>query len=89
MYSEVREILQMWFAVENAYNQLSAEQRKQVELAAAPLGHTVRFFGFSANEEIEHHRAACNLIDRIDEFQGFKGVNPIPGSVASMPTGGC
>ena len=30
-------------------------------------------FGFSANEEIEHLRAASDLIDRLDEFDGFKG----------------
>lgn len=71
--SEVREILLMWSAIEDAYHQLSEDQRKQIELKAAPFGHTVRFIGFSANEEIEHCTAASDLINGLDRFDRFRG----------------
>ena len=71
MRDEVRTIMQMWLVIERTYDRLSAEERNQIEIKAAPYGDDVKFEGFAGNEETKYLRAARELT-RID-FDRFKG----------------
>lgn len=71
MRDEVRAIMRMWTVIERTYDGLSEDDRKRVEIEAAPFGRAVRFDGFAGNEETKYLRAARELT-RID-FDRFKG----------------
>jgi uncharacterized protein YfbU (UPF0304 family) len=71
--SEVCDILEMWWLMESAYADLSAEDKKRIASEVGPLGENVRFLGFDGNNETEHLGVARFLIERLDRFAHFKG----------------
>lgn len=71
--AEVCEILQMWAAIERTYAGLSADDQKRVKIEADPFGESVKFDGFSANEEFKHFSAAVGLIKDEGRFGRFYG----------------
>jgi uncharacterized protein len=73
--TEVSEILDMWSAIERGYKHLSAEEKRNVEAEAGPLGRGVRFSGFDAEREVEYRNAAHHLIEVTGLFERFQGRN--------------
>ena len=73
--TEVSEILDMWSAIERGYKHLSAEEKRNVEAEAGPLGRGVRFSGFDVESEIEYRNAAHHLIEATGLFERFQGRN--------------
>lgn len=63
--------MRMWTVIERTYDRLSEDDRKRVEIEAAPNGDDVRFKGFGGNEETTHLRAARELA--YSEFREFNG----------------
>jgi len=70
---EVADILEMWSAVEYAYDDLSAEDKDKLAEDAAPFGNSPKFEGFDGNNESSHVSVARFLIDDLERFQEFKG----------------
>lgn len=68
--SEVCDVLDMWSALERSHERLSDDGRERVE--AARPGVSIRFAGFSVNDEIEHYSAAKILINELGRFERFK-----------------
>jgi uncharacterized protein len=79
---EVRQILEMWSAIERGYKRLSVDEKDQVEAEAGPLGRGVRFSGFDDDTEHEYRDAARHLIEDLNSFDRFQGRN----LSAHMPT---
>ena len=73
MRDEVCTIMRMWLVIERAYDRLSDDDRKRVEIEAAPYGYDVKFKGFSGNDDPKHLRAARELA--WTEFREFDGRN--------------
>jgi uncharacterized protein YfbU (UPF0304 family) len=73
--AEVGDILDMWSAIERGYKRLTAEEKRQVEAEAGPLGRGVRFSGFDDDRESEHREAAYLLIEKMGKFERFQGRN--------------
>jgi uncharacterized protein YfbU (UPF0304 family) len=71
--TEVSEILDMWSAIERGYKHLSAEEKRNVEAEAGPLGRGVRFSGFDVESEIDYRNAAHHLIEVTGLFERFQG----------------
>ena len=69
--SEVCDVFNMWSAIERSHERLSDDERERVEPARP--GVSIRFAGFSVNDEIEHYSAAKILINELDGFVRFKG----------------
>jgi uncharacterized protein len=73
--SEVSEILNMWSAIERGYKHLSAEEKRNVEAEAGPLGRGVRFSGFDCACEADYRDIAHVLIEETGQFERFQGRN--------------
>ena len=73
--SEVSEILDMWSVIERGYKHLSAEEKRNVEAEAGPLGRGVRFSGFDGESEVEYRDTAHHLIEITGLFERFQGRN--------------
>jgi uncharacterized protein YfbU (UPF0304 family) len=73
--TEVSEILDMWSAIERGYKHLSADEKRNVEAEAGPLGRGVRFSGFDAESEIDYRDIAHVLIEETGQFERFQGRN--------------
>lgn len=72
LVKEVVDILDMWSFIENAYEELSVEEKKKLEKDAEPFGKNPMFSGFDGNNETEHMSIARFLINDLDRFQEFK-----------------
>lgn len=70
---EVVDILDMWSFIERGYQELSDEEKAQLEIDAAPFGKEPKFRGFDGNNEAEYMSVASFLINDLDRFQEFKG----------------
>lgn len=68
--SRVSDILDMWWHLERAYEQLSDADKAEVDKAVTPL--SVRFAGFD-NHEGSTLSIARFLIERLDRYPDFKG----------------
>jgi len=73
---EVRNFLDMWAYIENAYRELTPTQKEIVEREAAPVGSNVRFSGFDPNYEVDHWATANFLVNHTGRFNSFRGRNP-------------
>ena len=71
--SEVRDVLQMWWLIEQSYAKLSKQNKERVEKEAEPFGKHVVFRGFDGNNEGEHLAVASFMINKLDQFADFKG----------------
>jgi uncharacterized protein len=71
--SEVRDMLHMWWFIEQSYDKLSKQDMERVEKEADRFGEHVVFRGFDGNYEGEHLTVANFLIDKLDQFADFKG----------------
>ncbi len=71
--SEVADVLDMWSFMEEAYEKLSAGEKKLIETQAVPLGKSITFPGFDGNNENEHMGIAQFLVDKMGRFSRFKG----------------
>ena len=71
--SEVADMLDVWWFVEQSYERLSKQDKARVEKEAEPLGKHVVFRGFDGNYEGEHLGVASFLINKLDRFADFKG----------------
>lgn len=71
--SEVADVLDMWWFVEQSYARLSEHDKARVEKEAEPFGKHVVFRGFDGNYEGEHLGVASFLINKLDRFADFKG----------------
>jgi uncharacterized protein YfbU (UPF0304 family) len=80
--SEVVNILDMWYFLEQGFGELSKQDKDRVAAEADPFGKNVVFRGFDGNNETEHVGVARFLIDQLDRFTEFKG----RGLNAHMPT---
>tara|TARA_R110000796_G_scaffold156351_2_gene272930 strand:+ start:110167 stop:110682 length:516 start_codon:yes stop_codon:yes gene_type:complete len=67
---ETSGILTAWLVIENSYQRLSNEEKKEVD---AVYGRKPVFGGFDGNNESEHYSAALFLIDDLHRFALFKG----------------
>lgn len=70
---EVVDILDMWSFIEYGYQNLSDEEKAQLEIDADPFGKEPKFRGFDGNNESEYMSVASFLINDLDRFQEFKG----------------
>lgn len=70
--SEVSRILQMWSSFESAYDQLSEDERNQIEWPESSASPKVKFDGFSVGEETEHFSVAKILVRELGEFECFE-----------------
>ena len=68
--SETQKILHMWTLIEYSYSELSEDDRESLPNAIRLFG---RFPGFDGNAEAGHLSVARFLIDRLGEYQAFKG----------------
>ncbi len=71
--SEVGDVLDMWWFIEQSYGKLSKQDKERVEKEAEPFGKHVVFQGFDGNYESEHLGIASFLINKLDRFADFKG----------------
>ena len=67
---ETAQILSMWDTLEHFYEDLSEEDQKQIE---KEWGKRPLFWGFYANEEIDHLSVADCMINKLGLFSRFKG----------------
>lgn len=70
---EVIDILDMWSFIEYAYSHLTEEEKKQLEVDAAPFGKDPTFRGFDGNNESEYMGTAMFFVNELGRFQEFKG----------------
>lgn len=70
---EVVDILDMWSFIEHGYQNLSDEDKAQLEKDAGPFGKDPQFRGFDGNNESEHMSVASFLINDLERFEEFKG----------------
>ena len=70
--TEVIDVLDVWYFMENGYEKLSKEGKKLVEQEGAPFGNPVRFPGFDGNYETEHLSIAKFLVNKMGRFDRFK-----------------
>lgn len=68
---EVRMIMRMWLVIERTYGRLSEDDRKRIEIEAAPCGYDVKFKGFGGIYEAKHRGVAYDLA--YSEFREFNG----------------
>lgn len=71
--SEVADVLDMWWFIEQSYAKLSKRDVARVEKEAELFGKHVVFRGFDGNYEGEHLGVARFLIEKLDRFANFKG----------------
>lgn len=74
--SEVKyvfDILQMWSHIEYSYAALTDEEKKRLEVEAAPFGRNPVFKGFDGNIETELLVATDFIINKLQRFEEFKG----------------
>lgn len=71
--SEVGDVLDTWWFIEQSYAKLSKKDKDRVEKEAHPFGKNVTFPGFDGNYEGEHIGIAHFLIRDMDRFSDFKG----------------
>jgi len=71
LVTEVGNILQMWWGLEEAYARLTPEEKKRVDKAIDPF--SVQFDGFDGNNESEHLSIAHFVINQLNQFGHFKG----------------
>jgi uncharacterized protein YfbU (UPF0304 family) len=71
--SEVADVLDMWWFLEQSYAKLSKKDKDRVEKEAEPFGKHVVFRGFDGNYESEHLSIASFLINKLNRFADFKG----------------
>lgn len=70
--TEVVDILDMWDFIEMSYEELSADEKKELAAKAEPFGKHVKFRGFDGNNETEYLSIADFLINELDRFSRFK-----------------
>jgi uncharacterized protein len=66
-------ILDMWSFIEEAYEKLSAGDKKRLADAVPGRGAHVQFMGFDGNNESEHMGIARFLVEELNRFGRFKG----------------
>ncbi len=70
---EVVDILDMWSFIEHGYQNLSDDEKAQLEVDAKPFGKDPQFQGFDGNNESEYMSVASFLINDLERFEEFKG----------------
>lgn len=70
--AEVTDILDMWDFLESGFKALSASDKEQVKVKAAPFGDRVSFPGFDGNNESSHMGVAGFLIEKLERFTRFR-----------------
>lgn len=70
---EVVDILDMWSFIEYGYQELTAEEKAQLEVDADPFGKEPKFQGFDGNNETEYMSVASFIVNDLDRFEKFKG----------------
>ena len=70
---EVVDLLEMWHFIESGYDNLSHQDKQNLEIAAGARGKDVKFPGFDGNNESEQLGIAQFLIEHLERFQRFKG----------------
>lgn len=68
---EVVDYLDMWSFLEEAYESMSADDKKKIETETGRSG-DVKFIGFDGNNETEHMGVAQFLINKMGRFERFK-----------------
>lgn len=71
--NDVCNILDMWFFIESAYDEMDPDDKARIAEEVGPLGKNVRFLGFDGNYETKHLSVASFLINDMDRFQHFSG----------------
>jgi len=71
--SDVVNILDMWEAIEEGFEELAKEEKSRVEKEVEPFGKDPRFSGFDGNNETTHMGVARFFIDDLKRFSRFKG----------------
>jgi uncharacterized protein YfbU (UPF0304 family) len=74
MVTEVLNTLDMWDLIEIAHAKLDAKAKARVEKDAEPFGKNPRFHGFDGNNESRQMSIARFLIEKMDRFARFKGM---------------
>ena len=70
---EVVDLLEMWHFIESGYDNLSNQERQNLESEVGLRGANVKFTGFDGNNESEQFGIARFLVGHLDRFQRFKG----------------
>ncbi|MGL5268907.1 MAG: YfbU family protein, partial [Selenomonadaceae bacterium] len=60
--------------LERAYDNLSPEDKNCVKIEAEPFGNNVKFSGFCGNTECDYIGVAEFLVNKMNRFQKFVGV---------------
>lgn len=68
----VVDVLEMWSFLEEAFEELSDEDKAWLAKEADPLGKHVTFTGFDGNNEGEHMSIARFLVDDLQRFSRFR-----------------
>jgi uncharacterized protein YfbU (UPF0304 family) len=71
--NEAMNLLDMWDTLEFSYAKLSEDDKKRVDVEAAPFAGPVRFRGFDGNHEAEYIGVARFVTGYLDRFSGFVG----------------
>lgn len=69
----VADVLDMWSFMEEAYEGLTAAQRKRLVEEIGPWAKTVSLLGFDGNNESSQMSIASFLVNQMDRFTRFKG----------------
>lgn len=70
--SFVVDVLDMWTFLEEAYEELSDEDKAWLAKEAEPFGTHVTFTGFDGNNEVEYMSIARFLVDDLQRFSRFR-----------------
>lgn len=68
--SYVYNILDMWGFIEEAAEELTQDEKKELEQKAAPFGKSLKFPGFDGNNESRYHSIAHFIANETDGFGG-------------------
>ncbi|HSH71433.1 MAG TPA: YfbU family protein [Methylophilaceae bacterium] len=69
--NEITDILEMWTYIEEAYKDLTSDEKSRVKIDAGLSG-PPRFSGFDGDSELEFHKIAYFLIYDLKLFKKFK-----------------
>ncbi|EKN5157280.1 hypothetical protein DVP88_08365 [Yersinia enterocolitica] len=75
LVKEVLNILDMWRFITQSYNNLSESDQENLLILINPLRKAPIFKGFDGNNESEYLVAASFIINELDRFQEFKGLD--------------
>lgn len=72
---EVLDILDMWRFIDISYRRLSNDEKVALSQSPGVFSEMPSFSGFDGNNETEYLASAAFIINELDRFQEFKGID--------------